>query len=260
MGVAISVGLGGLAGWRVLQRTEARQLEAIAKETMVQRSTTYFRENLSSETTAEDIVGDYRMMSVVLNAFGLESDIKNKAFVRQILTSDLSDKKSLVNRLADKRYLKMAETLQLGSTDKDLSAISNQVTEAYYTREYERRVGESDESLRLALNARRELAGFATRESSNNTLWYEVMGNKPLRTVFEGALGFGSHIGKLPIDRQLQEFTKASERMLGTSAVKDLATPEGIEKLIKNYLARSQLTQNTAQNRYSSALTLLTAR
>ncbi|MBC9246182.1 DUF1217 domain-containing protein [Paracoccus sp. 11-3] len=258
MNISVATGLGSISGWKTLQRIEARQLAVIANDPVVQRATTYFRDNISSGTSAADLVGDYRMLSVALGAFGLEQDIPNKAFIRKVLESDLSDDKSLVNRLSDKRYLRLAQAFHLGRASSDQTALGKQISEAYLQREYERRVGESDESLRLALNARRELQQFVGRESSNKTLWYEVLGNPPLRKVFEGAFGFGGAYGRLSVDRQLEEFTKAAERYLGSSAFTDITTEKGIDKLVTNYLARTQVATGSAQNRYSSALALLT--
>lgn len=259
MAAGISLGVGGIVGWRILQRTETRQIEALAKDSVIQRSTQYFRDNARSDMTAEDLVGDYKMLSVALGAFGLEADLPNKAFIRKILESDVGDSKSLVNRLSDKRYLRLARAMQLGETGIDPAQVSQRVSEAYLQREYERRVGDGDESLRLALNARRELKGMADRESSDKTLWYEVMGNPPLREVFEKAFGFSKAYGKLPVDRQLEEFTKASERYLGSASFKDLTTDAGIDRLVVSYLARSQITTEFAQNKYSTALTLLSS-
>ncbi len=254
---AISVGFGGLAGWKVLQRIEPRQIEVLARDRTVQNSTAYFRDNLSADMTAEDLVGDYRMLSVALKAFGLESDIGNKAFIRKILESDVNDGKSLVNRLSDKRYLKFAQAFGLSAGKIDPEALGRTISDSYVQREFESRVGAGDETMRLALNARRELQAIAGRESSNNTLWYEVMGNTPLRKVFQAAFGFSDHFGKLPVERQLQEFTRAAEQRLGTAQLTEIANDDGIERLITNYLARAQLTTSTAQNRYSAALTLL---
>ena len=68
---AINLGIGGIAGWRILQRTEASQVQAIAQDPVVQRSTAYFRENTASGITAEDLVGNYRLLSVALLAGAL---------------------------------------------------------------------------------------------------------------------------------------------------------------------------------------------
>ncbi len=258
MTASISVGLTGIAGWKVLQRSEERQLQAVAQDAVVQRSTEYFREKLSAGLSTDDLIGDYKMLSVALKAYGLEDDLPNKAFIRKVLESDLSDTGSLANRLSDKRYLKLAQAFNLTSENLDKAALGKQVTDAYIQREYEARVGAADETYRLSLNAQREVQAMASRGSSNKTLWYEVIGNSALREVFSTALGFGDNYASLPIDRQLEEFTKAADRILGTSDLKEIATSGGIDKMITNYLARSQLASNSiAQNRYSAALTLL---
>lgn len=252
----ITIGVSGISGWKIVQRTEARHIQAIAKDPVVQRTTAYFQENIGRTMTAEDLVKDYRLLSTALSAFGLEADIANKAFIRKVLESDTTDKKSLVNRLADKRYLKMAEAFGFG-TAKPAEKLATTVSQSFIQREFERRVGQGDEAMRFALNARRELGEMASRTSTDKTLWYEVLGNPPLRKVFEGAFGFGSAYGRLSVDRQYEEFTKAAERILGSSSFKDISRPETIDRLVNNYMARSQIAASSSQNRYSAALTLL---
>jgi hypothetical protein len=254
---SISVGISGVAGWKVLQRIEARQIEAVAKDPVVLRSTDYFKDNIAKTAKAEELVKDYRLLNTALSAFGLEDDIANKAFIQKVLESDISDDSSLVNRLADKRYLKLAQAFGFG-TQTPASDLGETISQAFIQREYERRVGESDENMRLALNARRELEAMQQRTSSDKTLWYEVIGNEPLRAVFEGAFGFSSSYSSLSVDRQLEEFMNASTRILGSSSFKNITAADVTDKLIINFMARSQLTESVAQNRYSAALTLLT--
>lgn len=253
----ISTGAGGLLGWKILQRTEARQIEILRRDAVVQRATNYLRDNPDKLASPEVLVGDYRMLSAVLSAFGLEGDVANKAFIRKVLESDLGDRNALVNRLSDKRYLRMAEALGFNASGGSSAGLGERLGEAFIQREYERRVGAGDEDLRLALNARREIAAFAGSGKSAATQWYEVMGNPPLRKVFETALGFGPSFGKLPIERQNAEFIKAAQRQFGTSSLSDLAEPAATERIIISFLARAQLTQSEGQNRYSAALALL---
>ncbi|TJZ92493.1 DUF1217 domain-containing protein [Paracoccus gahaiensis] len=254
--MTISVGATGLVGWKIVQRIEARQIQAVARDPVVQRATTYFRDTISRTTQAEDLVKDYRMLSTALSAFGLEADLPNKAFIRKVLESDVSDRSSLVNRLADKRYLRLAEAFGFGAKAVP-GDLGETVSTAFVQREFERRIGEGDDSLRLGLNARRELQRMGERDSTDRTLWFEVIGNAPLRKVFQGAFGFSESYGRLPIDRQLEEYTKASERLLGSSSFKDISSPEAIDRLVQTYMARSQLATFPAANRYSAALTLL---
>lgn len=250
---AISIGIGGIAGWRVLQRIEARQVEITAKDPVIQRTTAHFRETLTADTTAEDLVGNYRMLQVALGAHGLDSDLPNRAFIRKVLESDLSDTSSLVNRLGDKRYLRLAQQFQ----DRDNPETRQDVAQAYVQQQFQKRVGAGDDSYRLALNARDELKGFATRTSSDRTMWFEVLGNKPLRKVFEGAFGFGNAMASLSVDRQLEEFTKASERVLGSSSFAAIGSAETMDRLITRYLALSPAQSASSGNRYSAALSLL---
>lgn len=118
-------------------------------------------------------------------------------------------------------------------------------------------MGEGDETYRLALNARDELKAFASRSSSDKTMWYEVLGNEALREVFQTAFGFGSAMANLSVDRQLEDFMSASERILGSSSFAQIGMDEGIDKLVTRYLALSQIQSTASSNRYSAALTLL---
>ncbi|MDO5642804.1 MAG: DUF1217 domain-containing protein [Paracoccus sp. (in: a-proteobacteria)] len=260
MSFSVLTGGGGLAGWAFLNRTGDRQRELVANEGAVKVSAAHFRKNIGSVKSADDLLSDYRMLKVTLGAFGLQGDLANKAFIRKILESDLSDKGSLANRLSDKSYLRLAESFGLGAGSENMiskAGFADGIISRYVEREFEARVGESDDKLRLALNARRELAGMADRSSTNDTKWYEVLGNSRLRKVFEGAFGFGSSYGKLPIDRQLKEFKAAAAKMFGTDNMAQFAGAHNVEKLMRNYLVRSSIETGAATNRYATALTLL---
>lgn len=258
----ILIGAGGLAGWNLLKRTATQQKQLLAADPQVARSADYFRTNISRTKLAGDLVSDYRLLNVALGAHGLESDIASKAFIRKVLESPRDDDRSLVNRLADKRYQRLANAFGYDNGDQTVSSsgFADKLASLYLEREFERRVGEGDQNLRLALNAQRELRQLADRTSSENTLWFEVIGNPPLRKVFEQAFGFTSAYGSLPIDRQLQEFTSKARSVFGSSSFSVISTEKGIDKLIQTFLARSQLAEGSASSSYSTALTLLRGR
>lgn len=263
MTLGLVSGGGALSGWMMLKRAGATQRQIVARDPMIARNSQYFRENIGKIKSADDLVKDHRLLGVTLGAFGLEADIANKAFIRKILESDRDDSKSMVNRLTDKRYAKLVDALKLdeGTGTVASKSFGDSVVAAFQDREFERRIGETQPDLRLAMNAQRELSAMAQRTSSDKTLWYEVMGNAPLRKVFDTAFGFGPQYGRLPIDRQLQEYMSRAEKVMGSSSFKAIATPEGSEKLIRTFLVRSQLTSGTpAQNSYSAAQMLLARR
>ena len=72
--------LSGAAGWAMLKRTMATQTAAMQATPEMARDTDYFRANIGKVTTADQLVGDRRLLKVALGAFGLEADIGNKAF------------------------------------------------------------------------------------------------------------------------------------------------------------------------------------
>lgn len=254
---ALSIGATGLQGWRILQGQMERYQAIVARDPVVQRSAAEFRSRIQSVQSASELVQDYKVLHVALKAFGLEEDIGSKAFIQKVLESDLQDEGSLVNRLSDKRYLRLAEMFKFSEGNSDLRNASEAVTASYFERELETKIGESDENLRLALNAQRELKQFAGRSSSDRTLWYEVLANPPLRTVFKEAFGFSDSYMRLPVDRQLEEFIQASKRFLGDSSFSYLTSENGASALISGFLSRSQIAMAPSQNRYSIAVSLL---
>ncbi|MFD1881693.1 DUF1217 domain-containing protein [Paracoccus pacificus] len=259
MSFQVSVGATGYAGWKILQRTRDAQISAMSREPAIVRSRAYVAEKLPSIASAEQLVGDYRLLQVTLGAYGLEVDQKNKFFVQKVLAEGVTGEGAFSARLSDKRYAAMAREFAFDTDTPNTTdaAFADKLFSQYLDREFERRVGETDQNLRLALNAQREVANLAARPSSDNTKWYEILGNTPLRKVFEGAFGFGSNYARLPIDRQLAEFKNKAQSMFGSSEVASFSKPENLDKLIKTYLVRSQLTGGVTQSPYSAALSIL---
>lgn len=258
----VQVGNGGYLGWKLLQRTMDTQQSAFAKSAELQRSRDYFTENISGISSAEDLVKDYKLLSVALRAFGLDDDMNNRFFIRKVLEADPQDEKSLVNRLPDKRYAKLNAAFALwnqsGETTDRLPAEA--ITEMYTRRSFERNIGQQYQEIELALNAKRELAEIAGSDASNDTKWLKVIGSKPLRKVFEGAFGLGENFAKLPIDRQLSEFKARAERMTGSADLGQFADDDNIETLTKHYLLRTQIAATATSSRFSIALTLISGR
>ena len=99
------VPFGGYAGWTLLDRTLDRQLEAFSNNPVNDRDMQYFRENIGTIVSAEELVSDYQLLRVALGAFGLQDDLPNRAFIRKALEEGTTNRDAFVNKLADKRYL-----------------------------------------------------------------------------------------------------------------------------------------------------------
>lgn len=251
----------GYSGWLFLNRTMAAQREAHDATPSLKRDTDYFREKIGSVTSAEALVGDRRLLTVALGAFGLDSDIDNKFFIKKILSDGFTDPAALSNKLADKRYYEFSKAFGFGEASlprTGLSYFGDEITAAFKERQFEIAVGQQNDAMRQAMNLQRELPELAAKTSSNDTKWFTMMGTPPLRSVFETAFGLPKSFGQIDLDLQLTTFKERSEALFGTSDISELAAPDKLEDLSRRYLVQAQLSASRSVNTSATiALTLL---
>ncbi|WGF87601.1 DUF1217 domain-containing protein [Marinivivus vitaminiproducens] len=247
VGFRALVPTGGLAGWRLLDRTLDSQLARAAASPAIARDVAYMEAHLPETTTAQDLVDDPRLLRIVATAFGLESEVPKKAFLRKVLESDLGDPSSFANRLTDRRYRTMAVALGLSGASGEPStadpALLKQIGGDYVVTRFESDVGEQNEPLRLALHFRRTIGAIANAASADTSGWFAVMGQPPVREVLQTALGLPDGIGKLDIDRQKALYEAASRKLLGSPSVRALADPAKVDAVITRFVARAGLAE-----------------
>lgn len=232
----------GLPGWLFLKRTEGTQRAAHARSAAVARDAAHFRDRIGQVRSVGDLMQDRRLLSVALQAFGLEADLPNRAFLTRILESDLSDPRSLANRLADTRYRSLAEAFgfagPLGPRTV-FPGFADRILSRFQSQRFEVAVGEQDPNMRLALGFERGLRDVLSRQGSQDARWFAILGTPPLRRVLEGALGLPNSIGALDVDRQLEDFKARSQAVLGTQDVAQLLEPERLEEVRRLFLVRA---------------------
>lgn len=251
----------GLVGWRFLQRTYDSQFEAFTNSSQLTRTTDYFAEKISEVTSAEDIVSDRRLLEVALGAFGLQDDIDNRFFIKKILEEGTTNDDSLANRFSDKRYQDFSEAFGLGpgeTSQIQTAEFAADIVSRFQANSFEVATGQQDDSMRVALFAQRQLPELANDDASNDAKWFTIMGQPPLRSVFEKALNLPSSFGQIDIDKQLDVFKDRSRQVFGSDDINQFDTPEAIDDLVTKYLVRAQLDSfNTSASSGLIALTLL---
>ncbi len=250
----------GLVAWNFLQRTMDTQTKAFEASPQISRDLDYFAENIGKVETAEDLANDRRLMRVALGAYGLDDDINNTYFMKTILEEGSQASDALANKLADKRYLEFAKDFgfgDLGGPWHKLPSFAENIKEAYTTRQFEKAVGEQDESLRLAMNAVRELEELAVNGTSDTTKWFTVLGNPPLRNVMEATFNLPQSFGTLDLDRQLEVFRGRMEKLTGDSEIGQFVGEDAQQKLVDRYLIMSQINNTQGMSGGQIALTLL---
>jgi len=255
------VPFGGFAGWSFLNRTIDNQKDAYAKSPEVAREVKYFEENIGKINSAEDLVSDRTLLKVALGAFGLGDDINNKFFIRKVLEDGTLANDALANKLSDKRYLKLSQAFGFGDFPVPSTILSDfgpKITTAYKERQFEAAIGNQNENFRLALGIDRDLTEIAGKDLQEDTMWFTVMGNPPLRKVFETAFNLPQAFGSLDLDKQLEAFKTKAQSAFGDSGIKQFATAEKQEELTRLFLLRADLqAQNVNTSGSHTALALL---
>ncbi len=251
--------LGGLPGWVLLNKTLPQQTKVFNKSPQIVRDTEYFEQNIGAVTTAKELVSDRRLLRVALGAFGLSDQINNRALLEKVFVEGTQDRGALANRLGDNRYKQLADAFGFAGTAPKTTqpGFGTDISGKYRRRQFEVAVGDQDESLRLAMNLKREIGGLVSSGAPNDTIWFRIMGTPPLRKVFEVALGLPASFGQLDIDHQLSVFKKKASSQLDIKELSKLSDTNLQEKVIRRYLLRDQVSAIQVQSSSAIALTLL---
>lgn len=98
----------------LIARDMTKSVNRVASEGQTKRETDYFNTTIGKVTSVEDFMGDYRLYSYAMKAYGLDDMSYAKAFMKKVLDSDLTDPQSFVNRLSDQKYRDFASAFQFG--------------------------------------------------------------------------------------------------------------------------------------------------
>lgn len=239
-----SAPIGGIAGWRFMQRTQESQLAAFTATPALDRELSYFKENISKVESVDDLINDFTLFKVALGAFGMEEKIADKFFFKKVLEEGSEADGAFALRLTDTAFREMAEAFGFGNSGGSRvgeSDFAQKITDAYQVRQFEKAVGDSDSSMRLALNLEREVGKYANSAQPETVAWFQLMANPPLREVFETAYGLPESVGTLDVDQQRKIFQDANERVFGSRSMDVFQDPENVDKLLRNFFAQEQI-------------------
>jgi hypothetical protein len=258
MSFAPVIPFSGYSGWKFLEKTGAKQQAVFAQSAQMKRDEAYFRDKIGEIKSAEDLVKDRRLLSVALGAFGLEGDLGNKAYIQKVLKEGTLKPEAFASKLANKQYAALSATFgfDLSVPRNQVSGFADKIIGAWKTRSFEAAVGVQNNDMRLAMNARRELAALAGKTGSADTKWLNVIGNTPLRQVFETAFGLPSSFVALDVDKQVTTLRDKAAKVLGQGEVAQFKDAKQVDRLIRTFLTRSDLANSTA-SAGASALSLL---
>ncbi|CAN7189420.1 DUF1217 domain-containing protein [Neorhizobium sp. LjRoot104] len=169
----------------LVNRDMQKSLKTIAGQTMVVNDTKYYQENIGKIKTVDEFLDNYRLYSYAMQAHGLDDMIYAKAFMKQVLESDLSDDNSFANRLTDDRYQNIAAAFNFGvSNGEGAAAQSNgQMEELFDT--YDQTIAAQNDTLEADTRYFKVMLG----ETGNITNVDQLLANPRLRDYMFTAYG-----------------------------------------------------------------------
>ena len=213
-------------------REDKYAASSLRTNTQASANLAYFQKVAGSITTPEALLKNYRALSVVLGAFGLQNQIGNTAILRQLLTQDPTASTSLARRLGNAKFQLFANALS-NWTPPPFSTPGgiNQIVSAFTTNTFETTAGTQAPGLKNAL--------YFTREANSLKSVTAVQADQDLLKVVVTGLG-------LPLTNFEQlSFDQQTAILKDKLHLADLQNPATVKRFAEQYLVAQQSTAAT---------------
>ncbi|WP_428246098.1 DUF1217 domain-containing protein [Ferrovibrio sp.] len=205
----------------------------------VQREITYYKDNIGSVKSLDDLFANSRLLNFVLSAYDLEDEAQYPGKIRKILESDLTDVDSLANRFEDTRFKQLAQDLDVaanGMTKLTSSSTTDSLVQKYQQLEYERHLDEQAPGVRAAIEFSRRI------QSATSTV--SLLADSVMREVVTVANAIPKEIAYQEEDAQVA----AVETKVDLAELK--SDSNAVEKLVSRYLVLKDSGTSSGSNSY----------
>ncbi|MCV3766343.1 DUF1217 domain-containing protein [Rhizobium sp. TRM95796] len=201
----------------------------------------YYTKTMQSITSRDQFLKDSRLTGIMLESFGLDPKDVSADFLKQVMTSDLSDPDSFANQQADHRFAEMASmynfTEEGGIAPKEPGVQDEHgrlTTEYLYLQEsLEDETGAGSVGAQLALYFQRMFPSVNTA--------FDILGDKALLEVFRTAYQLPAEMSSMDIDKQSALVEKYMD-------FEELQDPEELQKFITRFAAMYDLQNDTGSD------------
>ena len=167
-----------------IERNLARYQSMTAAEPAVKTASAYYKANIGKVTSIDQFVGNYRLLSYALNAYGLGDQINSTALIKKVLAGGVADPKALANTLPNPAWKKFAAAFNFGATGAaapSSSASVSTTTTGYVEQQLESDQGRADPGVQLAL--------YFERVAPTVTSSYGILGDQNLLETVQTIFG-----------------------------------------------------------------------
>jgi hypothetical protein len=201
-----------------------------AAEPVVKLASAYYKANIGKVTSIADLVGNYRLLSYALKAYGLGDQINAKALITKVLQGGISDSKSLANTLKDTRWKAFATAFDFvgkGASSISKAGAVDTATKAYVEQQLEADQGKNNVGVQLAL--------YFQRVAPTVTNKYGLLADNNLTEVAQTIFGLSSATSASAIDTEANQLN----RLMPTATLQD---PKKLQQLALRFTAMYDLT------------------
>ena len=210
-----------------------------ANDPTVKNDTAYYLANIGKVTSIADFVGNYRLFSYAMKAYGLEDMNYAKGLITQVLQGGVTSSTALANTLSDPRYKAFATAFDFvgqGSSVTSSTAATTGTTAKYVEQSLEDAQGTTNQGVQLAL--------YFTRMASSVTSPYGLLADKNLLQVVQTAFGLPSS-ASADIDTEAANLGKVIN-------ITDLQDPTKVQKIAERFTAMWDLDGNNSSSDVSN--------
>ncbi len=202
----------------------ARYQKLEANQPSVKTASAYYAANIGKVTSVDGLVGNYRLLSYALQAYGLGDQINNTALVKQVLQEGVSNPKALANTLPNGAWRAFAKAFNFsaGAVAPSSSASVTTTTADYVEQQLEADQGASDPGVELAL--------YFKRVAPTVTNSYGILADNNLLQVVQTIFGLAPTASSGEIDKEAQAINK----LLPVSELQD---PKKLGQLVERFTA-----------------------
>lgn len=221
--------------------TSAFAGDAKADPAAIKAESTYFQDTIPKIQTLSDLLADKRITTYLAKAYALPANMQTPDAIKQILTSDVSDPKSLVNQPGNESMRAMAAAFNFDTK----GAVSAQATtqaqfakdipitsQLYMQQQLEQEVGNDSAGARLAL--------YFKRIAPTIKSVYDILADKALLQVVQTALGLPAASSQASIDAQANQITQKLN-------LADMKDPKKLDQFIVRFSALYDVQNQSAQ-------------
>ncbi|MGL4395231.1 MAG: DUF1217 domain-containing protein [Hyphomicrobium sp.] len=222
--------------YRQITRNLTQTLNVTASRAEVKRESKYYLDNIGKIKTAEEFVGNQRLFSFAMKAFGLSDMTYAKALVRKAINEGVDNERSYANRLADPRLREFITAFNFprrGEHTTTFAETKQGTVDRYVRQVLEETAGQSNEGVRLAL--------YFERKAPTLTDAFSILGDKALISIVQTALDIPVGTSAMDIDKQ----AALIEKKLPIASLKD---PEKLKRFLEKFAIKYEAANGTASS------------